>query len=85
MKHVVDASAWALVWRDQGRDMIVRDNYIPALFRTRQAAREFAEREYGYIKRRPDLRIPPFCWRMPRPVVVTVAAIIDTPGGRNVG
>ncbi len=41
-------------------------------FLTRKAAREWAEKHFGYIKGRKDLRIEPHCWRMPRPVRVKV-------------
>jgi len=45
---------------------------VPALFRTRELARERVTRLYGYIKRRPDLRAEPHGWLTPRPVRVTV-------------
>ena len=42
------------------------------VFKTRQQAREFIRKEYGYIASRPDLRREPHGWKMPRPVKVTV-------------
>lgn len=41
-------------------------------FRTRRECRVWIEREYGYIRKRPDLRRPPHEWRVPRAVRVTV-------------
>jgi len=68
---------WALEWRsvnalDGERRHLIFENRIPALFTTRAAARDFAQKRWGYIKDRPDLRREPHCWRMPRPVRVTV-------------
>lgn len=45
---------------------------VPRLFHTRRECRAFIEEKYGYIRTREDLRRPPFNWRMPRAVKVTV-------------
>ena len=44
--------------------------YRVALFRTRREAREAIEEKYGYLRNRPDLKKPPFGWRMPKAVRV---------------
>ncbi len=67
---------WGLEWFSKNeRDGITRHlifhNLLPALFFTRKEARAFAEREYGYIRTRKDLRIEPHGWRLPRPVRVS--------------
>lgn len=49
---------------------LIFDNCRPVLFRTRQAARDWIKRDYGYIKTRSDLREEPHGWRLPRVVKV---------------
>lgn len=44
----------------------------PLLFRTRREARQWASHHYGYVCTRTDLRMKPFEWRMPKPVMVDV-------------
>ena len=46
--------------------------YKTMVFRTRQAARDYINERWGYTRNRPDLRAEPHCWRMPKPVKVTV-------------
>ena len=68
-------SVWGLLWVQRGQFASVRLLYedgLPMLFTSRRAARAGAERRYGYIKRRADLRAPPHEWRMPQPVRVSV-------------
>ena len=48
----------------------------PVLFTTRAQARRYIEENYGYIRKRPDLRREPHGWKMPVPVKVTVEASI---------
>lgn len=52
------------------------------LFKTRSECRAHIEQEFGYIRKRADLRGPPFNWRMPKAVRVTVrvSAPPDTRG-----
>lgn len=47
----------------------------PTLFQTRAECREFIEKEYGYIRTRPDLRSEPHCWRVPQAVRVQVVEV----------
>lgn len=42
------------------------------LFRTRSEAREWIEKEYGYLRTRPDLQAEPHGWKMPIPVRVVI-------------
>lgn len=42
------------------------------LFGTRRAAQAWRDKEYGYLRQRPDLRREPFGWKYPRVVRVTV-------------
>ncbi len=63
--------AWALLWRqtedslDGAHERILFFSYEPhrGLFQTRKEAREYANKNYGYIARRPDLRRAPHGWR----------------------
>lgn len=50
----------------------VEHGTVLQLFSTRSECRAWIEYEYGYLRRRPDLKREPFCWRMPRAVKVTV-------------
>ena len=68
---------WGLLWHSENNlDGITRhlifDKRLPALFLTQADARHYAEREFGYIKRLPNLRKEPHGWRMPQPVKVQV-------------
>jgi hypothetical protein len=68
---------WGLLWQsssnlDGERAHIICDNCMPALFRTRQQARDYANERYGYIRNRADLRGEPHGWRMPIPVQMSV-------------
>jgi hypothetical protein len=69
VKHPV---RWTLKWVSLGDTHIMWHECQPLLFRTKREARDYAEREYGYIKERQDLRMPPHNWRMPKPVRVDV-------------
>jgi len=70
---------WGLLWHQVNRldglneHIMFRDG-LPVLFCTRREARQWATKEYGYIKTRSDLRNEPHCWRVPQPVRVTVTA-----------
>ena len=39
-----------------------------ASFKTRSEARKYADKHYGYIKDRKDLREYPHFWRIPKPM-----------------
>ena len=70
--------AWAVKftqdnWLDGHRDFFRNvPGMLPAVFATKRAAQEFIKRHYGYLAKRQDLRREPHCWRVPKPVRVTV-------------
>lgn len=69
---------WGALWRSNSRlsgyrANLLNEDCLPALFRTRRAARDYIEKKYGYIRSRPDLRTEPHGWRMPIPVRVRVS------------
>lgn len=72
---------WGALWRQRNlldgkwTHLINRGDTLPALFTTRREARAFIEQEYGYIRKRPDLRGEPHGWKMPIPVRVQVSAL----------
>lgn len=59
---------------DGRRVHLVYDNCLPVIFCTRREAREYANKRWGYIKQRPDLRREPHCCRMPKAVRVHLVA-----------
>ena len=65
-----DPIRWAVRWH-RG---IMWHACLPLLFQTRRECRAYIEKEYGYIKRRPDLRAEPHNWRMP--VATSVRVIL---------
>ena len=70
-------SYWGVQWYSKNRlDGETRhfmwDGGHPALFRTRQSARSYIARRYGYIRYRSDLRQEPHGWRVPKAVRVEV-------------
>ena len=46
--------------------------YRTMVFETRRQARDFIKERYSYVANRPDLRREPHCWRVPKPVRVSV-------------
>ena len=70
---------WALLWHttnllDGDRSLFLNRTDSPGvlLFRTRQEARAYAWKQFGYIARRPDLKREPHGWRVPKAVRVSV-------------
>lgn len=49
-----------------------RPMMVSPLFETKRGCQLYIKEKYGYLARRPDLRKEPHCWRMPKPVSVTV-------------
>lgn len=76
MNTVRPVRRWGLLWRQNnrldGETQHILCNGSPLLFRTRAEARTFAERNYGYVRNRPDLQREPHGWKMPLPVRVKV-------------
>lgn len=81
MKQPQPVQLWGALWRSRnrldGEQTHLLGNYDngPALFRTRAKAREWIEKHYGYIAKRPDLRAEPHGWLIPIPVRVVVSAV----------
>jgi hypothetical protein len=79
MRHRATIQRWGALWHSvnkldgHSRYFIRRasDNEI-ALFRTRNAAREWIKLNYGYILQRPDLRREPHGWKYPKAVKVKI-------------
>ena len=51
---------------------IIHRGLLPAIFKTRKQTVDFIEKEYGYIRTRPDLKSEPHGWRIPKPARVTI-------------
>ena len=73
---------WGLLWRSENKTdgkniRFLFDDATPLLFRTRREAREWADKKYGYIRTRPDLRAEPHGWKMPLPVKVYVKIVYE--------
>jgi hypothetical protein len=74
------ALSWAGLWHSENKMDGVTEHFlyfdgIIALFPTRRKAREFIQREYGFIKTRRDLRTEPHGWRLPKAIRVSVAKV----------
>lgn len=75
--HQRICSAWAALWQSENKmdgktRYIIYRNLLPALFKTRKQARDYIEKEYSYIRNRPDLKAEPHGWRMPKAIRVTI-------------
>jgi hypothetical protein len=69
---------WGVEWHYKNKTdgecrEILWENCLPLLFPTRQLARSYIARRYGYIRYRPDLRREPHGWRIPQAVRVKVS------------
>ena len=78
-----NCSAWGVLWRSQCQldgvtAHLIHRNLLPAIFKTRKQAVDFTEKEYGYIRQRPDLKSEPHGWRMPKPVRVTITPNVSS-------
>lgn len=67
---------WAALWHSHPGG-VVEEHFLmescePMLFTSRQAAKDYIKRRYGYIAIRKDLRVEPHCWRVPRAVRVKI-------------
>jgi hypothetical protein len=68
--------AWGVRWHSRNRlDGDLRHLMWTPLFRTRRECRAFIDDEYGYIRKRPDLRVEPHGWRVPKAVRVEVKEV----------
>lgn len=60
---------WGVKWNGN----IMWQDCNPLLFDSREKARIYIDANYGYIRKRADLRRPPFNWRMPKAVKIEVS------------
>ena len=68
---------WGLLWRsrnqlDGARQHLIYDVGLPLVFKTRCDARHYADKRFGYIRGRADLRAEPHGWLFPKPVRIEV-------------
>lgn len=66
---------WALRMENKRpgiKPYLVHEHGYPVVFRTRQQARDYANKRFAKYKRGSYLRDWPHLWRMPRPVKVKV-------------
>lgn len=68
---------WAIQFRSKNsldgyRSHLVRENGQVLLFNTRSQARDFVNKNYGYIKDRNDLKKEPHGWKIPRVVKIVI-------------
>jgi len=71
---------WGVLWRQENingkHEHLCWDwktnKVTPQLFRTRHEARQWAKENYGYMRRRKDLRVEPHGWKSPLIVKVTM-------------
>ena len=78
---------WGVEWHSKNRldgdqRAIMWENCLPLMFPTRQLARDYIVRKYGYIRHRADLRREPHGWRMPQAVrVKVIVRRVESPSG----
>lgn len=72
MKLKRTKNVWVAVWHSRnaldGRARHIMNDHIsnnPMTFPTREKARQWVRKEYGFIRTRPDLQAEPHGWRMP--------------------
>ena len=71
---------WGILWHSENKlngvtEHLIHKDCFPCLFHTRREARDSIQSNFGYIKNRPDLRLEPHGWRMPRPVKVKIVPV----------
>lgn len=76
---------WGCLWSQRNKldgvtEHLIYDNCLPALFITKREATKYIQKNYGYIAKRKDLRVEPHCWRVPKPVKVTITYITNNGG-----
>ena len=68
---------WGVEWHsvnqlDGDNRYLMWHKQWPLVFNTREEARRWIERHYGYIRYRKDLQCEPHGWRSPKAVKVTL-------------
>ena len=73
-----DQLEWGVEWHsksevDGERRFIMWAFGHPLAFFTRKAAKDWIDENYGYIKKRPDLKGEPHGWRLPQPIRIRIS------------
>lgn len=71
---------WGLLWISENKidgrtEHLLCENCIPVMFNTRREAREYRDKQFGYIRSSPDLRAEPHGWKLPRVCRVSVTVV----------
>ena len=77
-KRAYVGTYWGVLWRSENlldgkveQLVFASERQLgPALFRTRDSARRYRDKHYGYIRDRADLQKEPHGWKLPRVVRV---------------
>lgn len=68
---------WGALWRSNNRagkrEELICEYGIPVMFKTREECLQYIEKDYGYLKSRPDLKSEPHGWKMPIPIRVSIS------------
>lgn len=99
--HTKVTYGWSLRWRTRDWEALLGkfngnfhnkhplpdyiDGYTVMVFPTRQKARDFCKKHFGYIKERKDLQEAPHNWKMPKvvKVMVTVQEVVCRSKAKN--
>jgi hypothetical protein len=67
---------WSALWRSKNHEGLCEhlcfENCLPVLFGSEREARKWIKEKWGYIRKRPDLRVEPHGWKVPIPVRVKI-------------
>lgn len=86
MNYVEKRIRWAVLWRYSNEDQksyLICQKGGPILFASRDDARKWIKRQYGYIAEREDLRKHPHHWLMPAAVRAHVTYEVITAGAKS--
>ncbi len=77
---------WGIEWHsknklDGNQRVIMWEDCKPLMFPTRQLARDYIVRKFGYIRHRADLRREPHGWRVPQAVRIKLTVRRESPSG----
>lgn len=76
---------WGAEWHEKNQldgetRHVMYERGMPLVFGTREEARQWIKRKYGYIRYRKDLREEPHGWRMPKAVRIKVSVTVLSGG-----
>lgn len=75
-----DIFRWGAMWHSvnslngEVRHLMCR-GLMPVLFLKRKESVAWINQHYGYIRNRPDLRLEPHGWRLPKPIKVRISGV----------